>query len=215
MEASPQPMAPAMALALCANFGSVEQWQEQWTALGRALHNEDAGCVQLVFVPNEGALRNQWAPDPAPAVTNGTALLTQAPGASASIAWDQVYERYQHAVHASSERFAGSPEAAGMAMVLDVRRAGVFEQAPTMLPGAVWQDPALVAQWGAELPRGQEVLVYCVYGHEVGRTTAMRLCAMGVDAKYLPGGIDAWQAAGRAVQPRYTPLQNAPDGTVN
>jgi Fe-Mn family superoxide dismutase len=47
------------------------------------------------------------------------------------------------------------------------------------------------------LPQGKPVIVYCVYGHEVGRATAMRLRAAGVDARFLQGGIDAWKAAGR------------------
>jgi Fe-Mn family superoxide dismutase len=42
--------------------------------------------------------------------------------------------------------------------------------------------------------------VYCVYGHEVGRVTALRLRAAGVDARYLHGGIDGWVAAGRPTQ---------------
>jgi Fe-Mn family superoxide dismutase len=62
-----------------------------------------------------------------------------------------------------------------------------------------WRDPAQVAQWSAE--RGDRpVIVYCVYGHEVGRATALRLRAAGVDARFLRGGIDGWQAAGRPVQ---------------
>jgi superoxide dismutase, Fe-Mn family len=40
------------------------------------------------------------------------------------------------------------------------------------------------------------VVVYCVYGHEVGRGTALRLRAQGVNARFLRGGIDAWEAAG-------------------
>ena len=36
----------------------------------------------------------------------------------------------------------------------------------------------------------------CVYGHEVGRATALRLCASGVAACFLEGGIDAWKNAG-------------------
>ena len=73
-----------------------------------------------------------------------------------------------------------------------------------MLPAARWQDPAHVATWGATLPKNQPVLVYCVYGHEVGRATAMRLRALGVDARFLPGGIDAWQSAGKPVQAKAT-----------
>jgi Fe-Mn family superoxide dismutase len=76
-----------------------------------------------------------------------------------------------------------------------------------MLPGARWCDPATVATWAAELPAGREVLVYCVYGHEVSRATALRLRAAGVNARYLRGGIDAWQAAQR-------PLVDKPAGPM-
>ena len=52
-------------------------------------------------------------------------------------------------------------------------------------------------------PRGdREVVVYCVYGHEVGRATALRLRAAGLKARYLRGGIDGWQAAGRPLTAR-------------
>ena len=71
-----------------------------------------------------------------------------------------------------------------------------------MIPGATWRDPALVAEWSRQLPTDREVIVYCVYGHEVGRATAMRLRAAGVKARYLQGGIDAWQAAGEAITPK-------------
>ncbi len=47
-----------------------------------------------------------------------------------------------------------------------------------------------------------ELAFYCVYGHEVGRATALRLRALGVDARYLDGGIDAWQRAGRPTEPK-------------
>ena len=52
------------------------------------------------------------------------------------------------------------------------------------------------------MPRDKEIVVYCVYGHEVGRATALRLRAQGVNARFLRGGIDAWQAGGRAVDPK-------------
>jgi Fe-Mn family superoxide dismutase len=32
-----------------------------------------------------------------------------------------------------------------------------------------------------------------VYGHEVGRATALRLRAAGIDAHFLRGGIDGWR----------------------
>jgi Fe-Mn family superoxide dismutase len=124
----------------------------------------------------------------------------------ANIAWGQVYERYQQAVHAASEGLAaeaGAVEADGV-LLLDVRRDAIFAQAPTMLPGARWCDPAKVQDWAADLPRDRQVLVYCIYGHEVGRSTAMKLQALGVQARFLTGGIDAWTQAGRPLQAKET-----------
>jgi Fe-Mn family superoxide dismutase len=66
-----------------------------------------------------------------------------------------------------------------------------------MIPGARWCDPSAVAAWSAELTAGRELVVYCVYGHEVSRATAMRLRAGGLNARFLQGGIDGWQAADR------------------
>jgi len=77
--------------------------------------------------------------------------------------------------------------------VLDVRRAAVYEKSPTMIPGAEWRDPSRVGEWSAELPADRKVIVYCVYGHEVGRATALRLRAAGIAAHFLRGGIDGWR----------------------
>lgn len=101
---------------------------------------------------------------------------------------------YEHAYHMD---FGAAAGAYVDALLLDVRRAGVFEKARTMIPGARWCDPAQVPTWATELPADRELLVYCVYGHEVSRVTALRLQAVGLKARYLVGGIDAWQAAGR------------------
>ena len=214
-----QDMVPAMALALAGSFGSERRWREEFVAMGKALGG-GSGWVLLSFQPREGTLVNQWAADHAHALAGAVPLLALDMyehayaidhGAQAGayvdafmthIDWAKVYQRYQHAVHATSEDFAADPDRLGDALLIDVRRAAVFEQAPTMLPGARWQDPALVDAWASELPAGREVLVYCVYGHEVGRSTAMRLQALGVNARFLPGGIDAWQKAGRPVQGR-------------
>jgi superoxide dismutase, Fe-Mn family len=119
-----------------------------------------------------------------------------------NINWAKVYERYQAAVFSASEPFGAAQGEVAGAVVLDVRRAGMFEQATTMIPGARWRDPADVAEWSSELPTNREVIVYCVYGHEVGRATAMRLRAAGLKARYLRGGIDGWQAAGQALNPK-------------
>lgn len=114
-----------------------------------------------------------------------------------NIDWAAVYARYQRAVQAASEPFGAGPDELGNSLVLDARRAGAFEQARTMIPGARWCDPVAVATWCAHLPAGRDVLVYCVYGHEVSRATAMRLRAAVLNARYLRGDIDGWQVAGR------------------
>ncbi|WP_310385830.1 rhodanese-like domain-containing protein [Roseateles sp.] len=201
-------MTPAMALALAGSFGSVARWREDFVALPA---RSKAGRVLLSLQPRTGLLVNQAAAD------QGVVLLAlelaeqQDPVAAAQafiaqIDWDEVYALYQAAVQDASEGFAADLAQLdlGRQVVVDVRRDAMFEQAQTMLPGAHWRDPAQVADWATELQPGAEVLVYCVYGHEVGRVTAVKLRALGIKASYLPGGIDAWAAAGK-------PLQNKQD----
>ena len=212
--ATGEPMTPAAVLALQSNFGSVERWREEFVAMGKALAG-GSGWVLLVFQPRDGTLVNQWAADHTHAVAGGIPILALDMyehayhldfGAAAgqyvdafmeNINWTRVYERYQAAVEASSEPFAATADELAGAHVLDVRRAGVFDQADALIPGAEWRDPAQVNAWSAQLPKDKPVMVYCVYGHEVGRSTAMRLRAAGVDARFLSGGIDGWKAAGR------------------
>ena len=214
-----QTMEPAMRLALEANFGGLEPWREQFGACAKALGG-GSGWMLLVFNPREGTLVNQWSADHTHALAGGTPLLAldmyehayhldfganaaaYVDACLAAIDWTGVYARYQMAVHAASEGFGAEQGDIANSLVLDVRRAGVFEIATTQLPGAAWRDPADVAQWATDLPHDRPVTVYCVYGHEVGRTTAMRLRAVGVDARYLIGGIDGWSNAGMPVEPR-------------
>ena len=210
-------MAPAMALALSASFGSVERWREEFVAMGQALGGGSGGWVLLVFQPRDGSLVNQWALDHTHALAGGVPVLALDMyehayhldfGAHAgawvdafmhNLDWEAVYQRYQRAVHGTSEAFGVEHGEVSGADLLDVRRAGVFEAASQMLPTAQWRDPARVGEWGPALDREREVVVYCVYGHEVGRTTAMRLRAQGLQARFLRGGFDGWQSAGLPV----------------
>lgn len=88
---------------------------------------------------------------------------------------------------------------AAHALLIDVRRAPVFDMARTMAAGARWCDPATIADWVGALPVGREIVVYCVHGHEVSQTAALRVRAAGLSARYLLGGFEAWQKAGRPV----------------
>jgi superoxide dismutase, Fe-Mn family len=214
-----EPMTPAMALALQASFGSAERWREEFTAMGKALGG-GSGWVLLTFQPREGTLVNQWAADHTHSIAGAVPILAldmyehsyhmdfgAATGQYVdafmeNIHWGRVYQRYQAAVETSSEPFAAAREDLPGSLVLDVRRRGVYEQADGIIPGATWQDPAQVESWATQLPADTRVVVYCVYGHEVGRSTAMRLRAAGVDARFLRGGIDGWKAAGQPVAPK-------------
>ena len=233
-------MEPAWAMALAASFGSIEAWRAEFVAMGRALGG-GSGWVLLTFQPREGTLVNQWAADHTHALAGGVPLLALdmyehayhldhgAAAAAyvdafmANVDWRGAYARYQAAVQAASEPFGATQDelaAASLAgaPIFDVRRAGVFEQAKTMIPGACWADPAALTGAGAagsssaDAARAGEqgaaqgpVVVYCVYGHEVGRAAALQLRAAGRDARFLIGGIDGWSSAGR-------PLADKPAG---
>jgi len=212
-------MDPAMALALTANFGSFERWRDEFAAMGKALGG-GSGWVLLVFHPREGTLVNQWASDHTQALAGGVpiaaldmyehsyhmdygaAVARYVDAVMANLDWDRIYARYKAAVEAASEPFAASQDDVASAVILDVRRAGVFDKASTVIPGSQWRDPAHVAEWAQEQESTGPVVVYCVYGHEVGRATALRLRAAGVDARFLHGGIDGWERAGRPLGPK-------------
>lgn len=207
------PMEPAMALALAANFGSVERWRDEFVAMGKALGG-GSGWVLLTFMPREGTLVNQWAADHAHALVGGVPVLALDMyehsyhldyGAAAeayvdafvaNVDWRKGYERYQAAVEQGSETFGVFPDEVGGATLLDVRRAGVFAQADALIEGARWRDPQEVGTWAAELQEVRDVVVYCVYGHEVGRATAMRLRAAGVDARSCAAASKAGRPTG-------------------
>ncbi|MBS0452672.1 MAG: superoxide dismutase [Proteobacteria bacterium] len=214
-----QAMVPAMELALRASFGSVERWREEFIAMGKALGG-GSGWVLLCFQPREGSLVNQWGADHTHAVAGGIPLLALDMyehayhmdfGSAAAayvdafmknIHWGRLYENYQVAVQQSSDALGASPDELGDSLLIDVRRQAIFEQSDVLIEGASWRDPGDVATWASELPRDREVVVYCVYGHEVGRSTAMRLRAAGVRARFLRGGFDGWRTGGRALAPR-------------
>jgi len=198
-------MVPAMALALEASFGSVERWRADFVALAGA--TGPAGGVVLAFSQADARLVNRSEVGGVASPAGFVPLLRlegPMPGDAfpASIDWADVYARYQQAVERASEGCGAAHEDLAGALVLDVRRKAMFEKAATRLPGAGWRDPAGVAAWSAGIPADRPVVVYCIYGHEVGRATALRLRAAGVDARYLRGGIDGWQAAGRALEPK-------------
>lgn len=72
--------------------------------------------------------------------------------------------------------------------VLDVRRNAAFAASDQMLATATHCPPENVADFAAKHPR-QDIVVYCVYGHEVSQQAARILRQAGLNARYLAGGI--------------------------
>jgi rhodanese-related sulfurtransferase len=86
-------------------------------------------------------------------------------------------------------------------LVIDVRKTPAFRAAPDMIRGALRRDPAAVESWKRALPRGADVVVYCVHGHEVSQGVAKAL-----GARYLEGGIEHWDGE-RMAKPADAPTR--------
>lgn len=84
-------------------------------------------------------------------------------------------------------------------LVIDVRRAPAFNEAKTIISGAMYRDPERVTEWAGALPRAASVVVYCVHGHQVSQGVAKALNERGITARFLEGGIAHWEEDGGAV----------------
>jgi Fe-Mn family superoxide dismutase len=203
------------------DFGSIERWRVEFTALASAMGG-GSGWALLSWSARESRLINHWAADHTHLLAGATPLLaldmyehayhmdfgTNAMAYVAAfmdnIDWNGVSLRYAAAVEASSAGLATTAAeliASSPLKRIDVRRKGAFDAAPDLIENAVWRDPERVDDWAREMA-GAEVVVYCVYGHEVGQSTAARLRDAGVAAHYLAGGIEDWKTAGRPMQPK-------------
>ena len=198
------------------DFGSFERWSAEFIGLATALGG-GSGWALLSWSARENRLLNHWAADHTHLLSGATPILALDMyehsyhmdfGANAkayvaafmeNIDWDGVALRYAAAVEASTASLAVGADAMKTPVKrVDVRRKGAYEAAPDLIDGAVWRDPERVDEWAAEYA-GAEVVVYCVYGHEVGQSTAARLRDAGVAARFLSGGIEDWKKAGRPV----------------
>ena len=210
-----------LSVALTRDFGTVDRWRAEFTALAKAMGG-GSGWAILTWSSREGRLLNHWAADHTNLLAGATPVLALDMyehayhmdfGAKAAayvdafmrnVRWDAVYRRYGAAV-------AGDALPLGTAIsvvdspasrIIDVRRAEDFAAASDMLPGAVWRDPAQVDQWSSEIDVAKPVFVYCLKGLDIGRSTALSLRARGFDVRYLIGGIEAWRAADKPLQPK-------------
>ncbi|MDB5932443.1 MAG: hypothetical protein JWR60_4150 [Polaromonas sp.] len=94
---------------------------------------------------------------------------------------------------------AVSPQQLGMQLrradaplLLDVRREANYLQCKRLIAGAIRCAPENVAAFANRqlaCDPLRKIVVYCVYGHKVSAGAAAELCAAGLDARILAGGI--------------------------
>jgi rhodanese-related sulfurtransferase len=83
------------------------------------------------------------------------------------------------------KQLLGRPDAP---LLLDVRRPEHFAQGEHVLAGATYCAPQDLAALAAAGPP-RDVVVYCVYGHQVSQGAAGTLAAAGWNARFLEGGF--------------------------
>lgn len=86
--------------------------------------------------------------------------------------------------------------------VIDVVRPQAFSEVDRMIAGAIWKDHMSAGEWAADMPKNQDVVVTCVHGHNVSQIAVMYLRAQGINARYLNGGVAAWEEIGGATVSR-------------
>jgi rhodanese-related sulfurtransferase len=84
-------------------------------------------------------------------------------------------------------------------LILDVRRIADREAAPEHLAGAQWKNPEQLADWADNLPKDQDIVLYCARGGSVSNSVVDALQAKGFKARFIEGGIEGWKAAGGEV----------------
>lgn len=208
-----------LSVALERDFGSVDCWRAEFTALASAMGG-GSGWAILAWSPREARLINHWAGDHTQLLAGATTLLAldmyehayhidfgaraaaYVDAFMAAIRWDIVASHHARALDEASLGM-GMPasEAAAQSglVIVDVRRRAVYEQSRERIAGAQWRDPAQ-ATWMHEFDQSGPLLVYCVHGHEVSRGMALALNARGIPARFLEGGLEAWRAARPAME---------------
>jgi Fe-Mn family superoxide dismutase len=203
-----------LSVALERDFGSVDRWRSEFMALAKAMGG-GSGWALLSWSSREGRLLNHWAADHTQLLAGATPVLaldmyehsyhmdfgakaaTYVDAFMNNVRWDAVFRRYQGAVAADALAWSAQPaDVADVAQLIDVRRAETYAQAGDKVSGATWCDPAKLPAWSVDLDASKPVLVYCLHGLDIGRSSALWLRARGFDARYVAGGIEACRTAG-------------------
>lgn len=83
--------------------------------------------------------------------------------------------------------------------LIDVRRAADRDASTERIPSATWHDPETIDEWAGNLPKDNEIVLYCVRGGSVSNSVVDALQAKGFNARYIEGGIEGWKTAGGEV----------------
>jgi rhodanese-related sulfurtransferase len=87
-------------------------------------------------------------------------------------------------------------------VIIDVRSTTARELEPRWIPGALHVPLQEVAQRLKELPRDREIILYCTCPSEASAARVAKILMNHGFRKVRPlyGGLDAWVAAGYAVE---------------
>lgn len=130
-----------------------------------------------------------------------------------NIDWKAVEGRYEDAAKVEPPRPLVQPEfgdlpgitveevkvmldAGKPVQIFAVRPQHYVSRTQDIIEGAVWRDPERVQEWAGELSKSESVVVFCMYGFDMGCKTAVALRDAGFDAKFMKGGYLAWKAIG-------------------
>jgi rhodanese-related sulfurtransferase len=102
----------------------------------------------------------------------------------------------EHPTRISPRALARDLGSARFPRIIDVSRHVTGEGNGRMIPTALWRDAQLAGEWGRELPRAEPVVVACAHGRERSQGAAAVLRSLGLPARSLEGGIEAWLEAG-------------------
>lgn len=86
----------------------------------------------------------------------------------------------------------------GSVIVIDVRKEPARLSSGETIAGAHRRLPFDAESWWPEFA-GRNVAVFCVHGREVSQAVCGFLGDKGVEARFLEGGFEGWQAAGYPV----------------
>lgn len=215
-------------------FGSVEQWREQFIAMGKALAG-GSGWVILSWSPRAQRLVNHW-PRITHTLADGIPILAHDMyehayhidfGANAdayldawlqNLHWDHPAQRFAAAqpLAVSAPPTASATDPMRPEELRDLLTAG---NAPMLLDVCLADD---VSRWHDKLPNAQfikhdelealiptlapnrPIVAYCMYGYQVSGNAVLQLREHGYDGRALAGGIAAWRAIGEPTEPLQT-----------